>query len=115
MRIGSAAAVPEGPARSPSGPLQPAETAGTLAALHAALNEYDPHFSYDYSVDSARPEVPDQPGLVAAVQDGDGKRWVTFKVFAGEIIAETIVHMEPPTTGPTSLSGHRTRSLPAAR
>jgi hypothetical protein len=94
MRIGSAAAVPEGPARSPAGPLQPAETAGTLAALHAALNEYDPHFSYDYSVDSARPEVPDQPGLVAAVQDGDGKRWVTFKVFAR--CAESLVERPVP-------------------
>jgi len=83
MRIGPAAAVADGPAGSPTGPLQPAEMAGTLRALHHALNEHDPHFSYDYSVDSARPEVPDQPGLVAAVQDGDGKRWVRRRVRTG--------------------------------
>jgi hypothetical protein len=33
-------------------------------------------------VDMDRPDVPDQPGLVAAVQNSDGTRWVTFKVFA---------------------------------
>lgn len=94
MRIGPAAAAAEGPAGSSAGPLQPAEAAGTLAALHAALNEHDPHFSYDYSVDSARPEVPDQPGLVAAVQDSDGERWVTFKVFAR--CAESLVERPVP-------------------
>ncbi len=94
MRIGPAAAAAEGPAGSSAGPLQPAEAAGTLAALHAALNEHDPHFSYDYSVDSARPEVPDQPGLVAAVQDDDGERWVTFKVFAR--CAESLVERPVP-------------------
>jgi hypothetical protein len=94
MRIGLAGAEAGGPIGSPSGPLRPAETAGTLAALHAALNEHDPHFSYDYSVDTARPEVPDQPGLVAAVQDGDGKRWVTFKVSAR--CAESLVERPVP-------------------
>lgn len=94
MRIGPAAAAAERPAGSSAGPLQPAEAAGTLAALHDALNEHDPHFYYDYSVDSTRPEVPDQPGLVAAVQDGDGKRWVTFKVFAR--CAESLVERPVP-------------------
>ena len=62
----------------------------TLAALHAVLNEHDPHFAYDYSVDTARPVFADQPGLVAAVQEGDGKRWVTIKVLArcAESLAE---------------------------
>ena len=77
-----------------AGPLQPAETAGTLSALHAMLNEHDPHYSYDFSVDSTRPEVPDRPGLVAAVQDSDGKRWVTFKVFAR--CAESLVERPVP-------------------
>jgi len=85
MRIG-----PQVGAGVPAGALQPAEAVGTLAALHAALNEHDPHFAYDYSVDIVRPEVADQPGLVAAVQEGDGKRWVTIKVIArcAESLAE---------------------------
>ena len=66
----------------------------TLAALHAALNEHDPHFAYDYSVDIVRPEVADQPGLVAAVQEGDGKRWVTIKVLAR--CAESLVERPVP-------------------
>lgn len=94
MRIGPAADAAKVPASPPAGPLQPAEAAGTLAALHDALNEHDPHFSYDYSVDTIRPEIPDQPGLVAAVQDGDGKRWVTFKVFAR--CAESLVERPVP-------------------
>lgn len=70
LQLGPAATAAGTPAGSLAGPLMPAETAGTLAALHATLNEHDPHFSYDFSVDSACPEVPDQPGLVAAVQGG---------------------------------------------
>jgi hypothetical protein len=58
------------------------------------LNEHDPHFSYDFSVGSACPEVPDQPGLVAAVQEGDGERWVTFKVLAR--CAESLVERPVP-------------------
>jgi len=85
MRIGPQAGVGE-----PAGALEPAEAVRTLAALHDALNEHDPHFAYDYSVDTVRPEVADQPGLVAAVQESDGKRWVTIKVFArcAESLAE---------------------------
>jgi len=94
MRIGSVPSGAEESAQSPAGPLQPSEVAGTLHALHAALNEHDPHFSYAYSVDSDCPEVPDQPGLVAAVQDGDGKSWVTFKVFAR--CAESLVERPVP-------------------
>lgn len=80
MSLGTAVTPAEGSAPpSAGGPLQPHEAAGTLTALHATLNEHDPHFSYDFSVDSARPEIPDQPGLVAAVQEGDAERWVTFR------------------------------------
>ena len=70
--------------------LEPAEAVGTLAGLHAVLNEHDPHFAYDYSVDTVRPELADQPGLVAAVQESHGKRWVTIKVLArcAESLAE---------------------------
>jgi hypothetical protein len=109
MSIGPAASAADVPAAPPAGPLQSAETAATLAALHDALNEHDPHFSYDYSVDTVRPEILDQPGLVAAVQDGDAKRWVTFKVFAR--CAESLVERPVPlsvaiTTDPGSVLHH---------
>lgn len=95
MRLGTAVTPAEGSAApSAAGPIQPQEVAGTLAALHATLNAYDPHFSYDFSVDSARPEIPDQPGLVAAVQESDAERWVTFKVFAR--CAESLVERPIP-------------------
>lgn len=86
MRIGPSAAVADGK----TGALELAEVVPTLAALHAALNEHDPHYAYDYSVDTSRPEISDQPGLVAASQESDGKRWVTVKVFArcAESLAE---------------------------
>lgn len=86
MRTGPAQAGAGGP----EGALEPAEAVRTLAALHAVLNEHDPHFAYDYSVDTVRPELGDQPGLVAAVQESDGKRWVTIKVLArcAESLAE---------------------------
>src|ERR1019366_5995573 len=54
-RLGTAVTPAEGSAApSAAGPLQPGEAAGTLAAPHVTLNEHDPHFSYDFSVDSAR-------------------------------------------------------------
>jgi hypothetical protein len=86
MRTGPAQAGAGGP----EGTLEPAEAMRTLTALHAVLNEHDPHFAYDFSVDTVRPEFADQPGLVAALQEGDGKRWVTIKVFArcAESLAE---------------------------
>jgi hypothetical protein len=89
MRTGPQAGVGE-----KAGALEPAEAVRTLAALHDALNEHDPHFAYDYSVDTVRPVVADQPGLVAAVQDGDGKRWVTIKVLAR--CAESLVERPVP-------------------
>jgi hypothetical protein len=82
MRIRPAAVHSESTADTLTDPLAPAEMTGSLAAVHAMLNEHDPHFYYDFSVDTTRPGIPEQPGLVAAVQDSDGKRWVTFKVFA---------------------------------
>jgi len=43
-----------------AGPLEPGEAVRTLAALHAVLNEHDPHFAYDCAVDTGRPELADQ-------------------------------------------------------
>lgn len=62
--------------------LQPVDVVDGLSSLHKALNAQDPHYRYDYAVDTVRPDVPDQPGLVAAVQQADADRCVTFKVFA---------------------------------
>src|SRR5665647_2900064 len=79
----SAPASEGGPSAPPhSGPLAASETVASLSSLHAILNEHDPHFYYDFSVDTIRPEVPDQPDLVAAVQQSDETRCVTFKIFA---------------------------------
>lgn len=90
MRTGSVEA--DGGDRA--GELEPAEVVGTLAALHAVVNEHDPHFAYDFSAETVRPEVADQPGLVAAVQESDGKRWVTVKVLAR--CAESLVERPVP-------------------
>ena len=57
-------------------------SADPRSAARCVLNEHDPHYAYDYSVETVRPEIPDQTGLVAAVQESDGKRWVTIKVLA---------------------------------
>jgi hypothetical protein len=82
LNTGSSASEAGAPAPAPTGPLAASEAVEGLASLHAALNEQDPHFYYDFSVDTVRPDVPDQPGLVAAVQHGDDTRCITFKIFA---------------------------------
>lgn len=80
--------------RDPVEPLLPAETITGLGALHEVLNKHDPHFRYDYSVDHERPEVPAAPHLLAVVQDSDGERCVTFKIFAR--FAEAVVERPVP-------------------
>lgn len=67
--------------------LAPSEAYPTLEALHAALNEFDPHYYFDFSVDtvpegSKLPKIPEAPGLVAATTRRSGERAVTFRIFA---------------------------------
>lgn len=65
---------------------KPSGTVDSLTALHAAVNEHDPHFYYDFSVDSMSagqmPPVESYPGMVAAASYGNGERAVTFRIFA---------------------------------
>jgi len=82
LRTGSSANNAGSQTPAPTSALEAPETFESLANLHAALNEHDPHFYYDFSVDTVRPDVPDQPSLVAAVQHGDDTRCITFKIFA---------------------------------
>ncbi|MFE0455369.1 hypothetical protein ACFW2D_29710 [Streptomyces sp. NPDC058914] len=73
---------------------QPADSFSSLHALHAEMNRYDPHYRYDFSVDSDSAEVaqPDVPGLVCAVQQSDGRSRVTVRVIARFADA---VHVRP--------------------
>jgi hypothetical protein len=88
----------DGSARSRPGlvgqQLMPAETVSGLASLHETLNKYDPHFRYDFSVDHDKPPFVSVPHLLAAVQESDGERWVTFKIFAR--FAEAVVERPVP-------------------
>ena len=65
----------------------PAESVASLEEIHKALNQFDPHFYYDFSVetlrgDGSRPPVPETTALVAAVQLSDDQRCVTYKIIA---------------------------------
>lgn len=68
-------------------PFRPSDAYPTLDSLHSALNAFDPHYYFDFSVstvhkgqDPSKPEA--EPGLVAAaIRVADG-RAVTFRVFA---------------------------------
>lgn len=73
---------------SPDTSTEPAGSLQRISELHKTLNKFDPHYSYDYSVDTLRPgqasaSLPaDAPGLVAAVQLTEGDTCITYKIFA---------------------------------
>lgn len=64
----------------------PAEARAGLASIHAAVNAHDPHYRYDFSVQSveagALPTPTSRPGLVAEVTEANEDRAVTFYVIA---------------------------------
>lgn len=62
--------------------LQPRDVQDTLFALYDELNRYDPHYRYEFAVEGASREVPNDPGLVFATRLGDGEKFITFKVFS---------------------------------
>ncbi|MGB3674241.1 MAG: restriction endonuclease, partial [Candidatus Nanopelagicales bacterium] len=68
------------------GPLSTSIRAGDIheivKTVHETINQHDPHYRYDYSVDRDRPTVLETPLLVAAVQRQVGEAWVTVKVSA---------------------------------
>jgi hypothetical protein len=65
----------------------PSEMSEGLNEIHALLNSCDPHYRYDFAVESLGsdgepPQISNSPGMVCAVQSNDGERCVTFKIIA---------------------------------
>ena len=64
----------------------PTEAQARLEAVHASINAHDPHYVYDFAVQTVHndqlPEVNSRGGLVAAVTQASGDRAVTFYVMA---------------------------------
>jgi hypothetical protein len=63
-------------------PLQPGDVSDDLRRIHAALNAHDPHFTYSFRVDHTRPQITEEPMLVAAKQVSDENSTITIYVFA---------------------------------
>jgi hypothetical protein len=62
--------------------LEPGEITEHFARLDRVLDT-DPHYRYDYSIDSRPPDPMFEPGLVAAKQLRiRDDRWLTFKIYA---------------------------------
>jgi hypothetical protein len=65
----------------------PAASQQTLEDLYEALNEFDPHYRYDFSVGAVgsegdRPPVPEPPGTVCSIQMMSQGRCVTYHIIA---------------------------------
>jgi hypothetical protein len=63
----------------------PATSIDSLRELHAALNQFDPHFQYDFSVqglnaDGTYPPPQVTPTTIASVRLTDNERCVTFNI-----------------------------------
>ena len=63
----------------------PATSIDSLRELHAALNQFDPHFQYDFSVqglnaDGTYPSPQVTPTTIASVRLTDNERCVTFNI-----------------------------------
>jgi hypothetical protein len=63
----------------------PSESTEHLRELHQSLNEFDPHFYYDFAVQSRSldgncPSPPSVPGTIAIVQMADADRCVTYNI-----------------------------------
>ena len=61
----------------------PASSIDSLKELHGALNQFDPHFYYDFSVqmlsaDGTCPPAPVAPGAIAGVRLSDNERCITY-------------------------------------
>ncbi|MDP9643677.1 hypothetical protein J2S53_003622 [Actinopolyspora lacussalsi] len=59
-----------------------ADTKKGLVDLHNLVNSLDPHFYYDFSVESESPTPIESPGLVFSLTEGESGCFVTFRVFA---------------------------------
>lgn len=67
-----------------TGPYQAADAVTSLRAIHEEINRYDPHYRFDFSVDSATADIAqsETPGLVCTVQEQYGESRVTIRVVA---------------------------------
>lgn len=79
--------VAAGLASGEADPTAPTAAIPSLEKLHEALNRFDPHFRFDFSVDtieigSPPPRVVPRAGLVGAATRVDGTRAITFRVYA---------------------------------
>ena len=67
--------------------LEPSGALAALESLHQALNRFDPHYRFDFSVETAPeseefPPIPEAERLVAAVIHRIGSRRIVIKIFA---------------------------------
>jgi hypothetical protein len=63
----------------------PATSVDSLRELHGALNQFDPHFYYDFSVqmlnaDGTCPPAAVAPGTIAGVRLTDNERCITYSI-----------------------------------
>ncbi|MFE4462269.1 hypothetical protein ACFROC_33365, partial [Nocardia tengchongensis] len=102
-------------------PVQAGDIHGYLTSLYSTINAYDPHYRYDFSVDSERPRIPPQtPWLVAAAQTRNSDVWTTIKIFARtrEAVNERPIpiavrlHPRPGTTDARQISDFLTYGAP---
>jgi hypothetical protein len=77
--------------------VEPGEITEHLARLDRLLDT-DPHYRYDFGIDSLRPDLRVEPWLVAAsqVQIRDD-RWLTFKIYArsAQSVEERPIPLKP--------------------
>jgi transcriptional regulator with XRE-family HTH domain len=91
----------------------PAQSMESLNELHRALNQFDPHFRYDFSVEAVNAAgvcqpAPLAPGTVAVVQWSDGERCITYRIVArfNEAIKERPVPGSMTLVAPTGSLQH---------
>lgn len=52
-----------------------------ILAMHNLINRLDPHFRYDFSVDTEPPDLTRSSGFVFAETRGSGRQYFTFRVY----------------------------------
>ena len=61
--------------------MQPAEIAGPILNAHDLINKLDPHFRYDFSVDSAMPDLASSKGAIFVESRGKGEHYFTLYIY----------------------------------
>lgn len=63
------------------GEVQPASAMESILAAHRLINKLDPHFRYDFSVDSSPPTLKENSQFVFAGTQGKDGQYFTFRIF----------------------------------